>query len=101
MRKTGIRNLKNNLSRYLQYVINGEEVLVTKWGDAIANIIPVESSQELDQEREALVQLSDRGIVILPDKYESSQKLLRAKSTQRQPEIKGKTISQIVIESRR
>lgn len=37
---TGIRNLKNNLSRYIRRVIRGERILVTDRGRIVAELRP-------------------------------------------------------------
>ncbi len=37
---TGIRNLKNNLSRYIRRVIRGERILVTDRGRVVAELRP-------------------------------------------------------------
>ena len=42
--EVGVRDLKNNLSRYLARVRNGEEVLVTDHGRPVARLSPVEAS---------------------------------------------------------
>ena len=42
--EVGVRDLKNNLSRYLERVRNGEEVLVTDHGRPVARLSPVEAS---------------------------------------------------------
>lgn len=39
----GIKELKNNLSRYLSHVKKGEDVLITERGKIIARIIQEES----------------------------------------------------------
>lgn len=45
----GVRELRNNLSRYLDRVRNGEEVVVTDRGRAIARVLPVETERVLDR----------------------------------------------------
>jgi prevent-host-death family protein len=40
MDEVGVRELKNNLSRYLERVRNGESVVVTDRGKPVARIIP-------------------------------------------------------------
>lgn len=49
MAETGIRELRNHLSRYLERVQEGEEVTVTDRGTAVARIIPVTRPRPLDQ----------------------------------------------------
>lgn len=45
----GVRELKNNLSRYLACVSAGEEVVVTNHGQTIAKIIPVGTERTLER----------------------------------------------------
>jgi prevent-host-death family protein len=45
MISAGIKELKNNLSRYLSQVKNGEDILITERGKAIARILPVLSGK--------------------------------------------------------
>jgi prevent-host-death family protein len=46
MNSVGIRELKNNLSRYVRKVIAGERVLVTDHGRVVAQLIPVDNAKE-------------------------------------------------------
>ncbi|MDP8927433.1 MAG: type II toxin-antitoxin system prevent-host-death family antitoxin [Actinomycetota bacterium] len=47
--EVGIRDLRNNLSRYLDRVRDGEEVVVTDRGRAIARLLPLGSERALDR----------------------------------------------------
>lgn len=47
--EVGIRELRNHLSRYLDRVRDGDELLVTDRGHAIARVVPVESERVLDR----------------------------------------------------
>jgi prevent-host-death family protein len=47
--EVGIRELRNNLSRYLDRVRGGDEVVVTDRGHAIARVLPVGSERALDR----------------------------------------------------
>ncbi len=47
--EVGVRELRNNLSRYLDRVRNGEEVVVTDRGRAIARVLPVGAERALDR----------------------------------------------------
>lgn len=47
--EVGVRELRNNLSRYLDRVRNGEEVVVTDRGRAIARVLPVGTERALDR----------------------------------------------------
>ena len=49
MAEAGIRELRNHLSRYLDRVRHGEELVVTDRGTAIARIIPVAHERPLDR----------------------------------------------------
>jgi prevent-host-death family protein len=42
MPKVCVRDLKNNLSRYLKRVQGGEEIIVTERGRSVARIVPAE-----------------------------------------------------------
>ena len=45
MRKTGIAELKNNLSRYLDQVKSGETILVMDRNQPVAQIVPLPSAR--------------------------------------------------------
>jgi prevent-host-death family protein len=47
----GIRELKNNLSRYLDKVKQGESLAVTDRGNIIAYILPAEKSPSHEERR--------------------------------------------------
>ncbi len=47
--EVGVRELRNNLSRYLERVRDGQEVVVTDRGRAIARVIPVGTERALDR----------------------------------------------------
>ena len=47
--EVGVRELRNNLSRYLDRVRDGEEVVVTERGRAIARVLPVGAERALDR----------------------------------------------------
>lgn len=49
MIEVGVRELRNNLSRYLSSVREGEEVIVTDRGNAIARVLPVGAENVLDR----------------------------------------------------
>jgi prevent-host-death family protein len=57
MTEAGIRELRNHLSQYIDRVRDGEEVVVTDRGTAVARIVPVVPSRPWDQlVREGLVE---------------------------------------------
>ncbi len=55
--EVGIRDLKNNLSRYLEGVGNGTEVIVTDRGRPIARLVKIDASTD------RLADLIDAGVV--------------------------------------
>ena len=58
--EVGIRELKNNLSRYLDRVRAGEEVVVTDRGRPVARLLPVDASED------RLADLVEAGVVRAP-----------------------------------
>jgi prevent-host-death family protein len=65
MRSVNIADLKNNLSRYLNQVRQGEEVLIRDRNLPIAKIVPLSSNDE----EEELLRLVAEGLIRLPEKY--------------------------------
>ena len=53
----GVGNLRQNLSRYLQAVRAGEEVVVTTRGRAVARLVPVAQVSARNNRRRELVRL--------------------------------------------
>jgi prevent-host-death family protein len=47
--EAGIRDLRDNLSRYLEQVRQGEEVIVTDHGKAVARLVPLAQPRRIDQ----------------------------------------------------
>lgn len=47
--EVGVRELRDNLSRYLEQVRAGEEVVVTDRGRAIARVLPIGGERALDR----------------------------------------------------
>ncbi len=92
MISAGIKNLKNNLSRYLYKVKKGEDILITERGKVIARIIR-EDPKNISL-REALSPLIVKGLITLP-----SQKIEKKISTP--VKLTGKPVSEMVIEDRR
>jgi len=45
----GVRQLRNNLSRYLDRVREGDEVVVTDRGSAVARVLPIGTERVLDR----------------------------------------------------
>ena len=92
MISAGIKELKNNLSRYLSKVKNGENILITERGKAIARIIR-EDPKEIHL-REVLSPLIVKGLIKLP-----SQKIIREIPSPLK--LSGKPVSEMVLEDRR
>ena len=83
--EVGVRELRNNLSRYLDRVRGGEEVVVTDRGRAIARVLPLGTERVLDR-------LIAEGVVTPAQ---------QPKSRARKP-IKSKgTVSDLVADQRR
>ncbi len=47
--EVGIRELRNNLSKYLDRVRSGEEVVVTDRGRAVARFVPLRGERPIDR----------------------------------------------------
>ena len=86
----GVRELKNKLSHYLRGVKQGRPVEITERGESIAMLVPSKQSSSGAQIAEAL---SRKGI--------GSWKGGKPKGASRRVTVKGKPVSQIVIEERR
>ncbi len=84
----GVRDLKNQLSRYLQDVKQGRSITVTERGKAIAVLVPAGRPDV-----RAVQELVARGV--------GSWKGGKPKGIPRPVVIKGKPVSEIVIEERR
>lgn len=49
MTEVGIRELRDHLSRYLERARQGEEVVVTDHGRAIARVVPINGERTIDR----------------------------------------------------
>lgn len=88
----GIKELKNNLSKYLSYVKNGEDIVITERGKTIARII-----REPAQRRslwDSLKPLVSKGLLDLPSRQVD-------KDVEDPIQLPGKPLSEIIIEDRR
>jgi prevent-host-death family protein len=45
----GIRDLRDNLSRYIDRVRGGDELVITDRGSAVARLVPLEGGRALDR----------------------------------------------------
>jgi antitoxin (DNA-binding transcriptional repressor) of toxin-antitoxin stability system len=64
----GVRNLKDQLSQYLQYVKNGERVIITEHNKIIAELSVPEKKGNISTFEQKLLELSDEGEVILAER---------------------------------
>ena len=89
MAAVGVRELKNRLSYYLKQVKRGKTIHVSERGHEIAMVVPTPN----DPEEEALWRLVRAGL--------ASWSGGKPKGASRRVTVKGKPVSQIVIEERR
>jgi len=85
MAEVGIRELRNHLSRYLDVVRAGDEIVVTDRGAAVARLVPLDGERTLDR-------LVREGIVTPATRKQ------RRRPT---PLDVGATVSDLVAEQRR
>ncbi len=85
----GIKDLKNRLSYYLREVKRGEKILITERNQVIATILPVERGEE------------DSKLLSLVKEGFATWKGGKPVGSLRPVRIKGKTVSEIVLEDRR
>lgn len=88
----GIKELKNNLSRYLTLVKRGEDVIITERGKSVARIVKEDPKNK--SIRVALAPLIERGLISIPSHQINKEKLSPIK-------VPGKPASKMVIEDRR
>lgn len=85
MTQVGIRSLRDHLSRYLDQVQAGEELVVTDRGRAIARVVPVDGERAIDR-------LIAEGVITPPPEPRRRRpKQIRA----------GGTVSDLVVDKRR
>jgi prevent-host-death family protein len=82
----GIRDLRDHLSRYIDRVRAGDELVITDRGSAVARLVPVEGERKLDR-------LIAEGVVTPAAKGRRSRPARRVKT-------RG-TVSDLVAEQRR
>jgi prevent-host-death family protein len=85
----GVRELKNNLSHYLREVKRGKPITITERGQSVAILMPSGTHSDAQLARE----LSRKGI--------GSWKGGKPKGGSRSVVVKGRPVSQIVIDERR
>jgi prevent-host-death family protein len=92
MNIAGIKEIKNNLSRYLSRVKSGEEILITERGKPIARII--KESEEYNSIRSTLNPLIEKGLITMPSRRIKKNEPSRIQAT-------GKSTAEMVAEDRR
>jgi prevent-host-death family protein len=85
----GIRELKNQLSKYLKIVRQGKTIAITQRGKIIAYMTPSNRSQELED------------LMALIQEGKAHWKGGKPAGLKRLVKITGKPVSRIVIEDRR
>jgi prevent-host-death family protein len=88
----GIKELKNQLSRYIALVKKGDDVLITERGRIIARVVKENSRRSAL--RQALQLLVLKGQVIMPTR-EINRDIAKP------VKLPGKAVSEIVLENRR
>lgn len=86
MTEAGIRELRNHLSKYIDRVRDGEEVIVTDRGTAVARVVPVGHQRPYDR-------LVAEGII------EPSGAVMRTRPKRRVEA--GGSVSELVADQRR
>jgi antitoxin (DNA-binding transcriptional repressor) of toxin-antitoxin stability system len=78
----GVKVLKNQLSRYLELVKNGERVLITQHNQPIAEItVPQKDITDNESpERSMLRRLAGEGRAVLAKRFESTAQIPEAES---------------------
>ena len=89
MTMVGVRELKNRLSHYLRDVKAGRSITITERGHSVAVLIPAGTHPDAQAARD----LTRKGI--------GSWKGTKPKGASRRVTVKGKPISQIILEERR
>jgi prevent-host-death family protein len=92
MNTAGIKEIKNNLSRYLARVKQGEEILITERGKPIARIVKEDKGNRSIYAK--LKPLVGDGLIVLPCRSLDMKNLKPLK-------IRGKLVSEMVVEDRR
>lgn len=89
MIQAGVKELKNRLSYYLREVKEGEKVLITERDKVIATIVPMERADEDSK----LLSLVKEGFAV----WKGGKPV----GSRHPVKIKGKTVSEMVLEDRR
>lgn len=92
----GIREIKENLSKYLHMVKEGEDVIVTERGTPVAVIKSLSEKGSIDKR---LLKAAAQNLIQLPKRSGSLRS--RWKDLKRYSKGGGKTLSEIIMEERR
>ena len=92
MISAGIKDVKNNLSRFLARVKAGEEILITDRGKPVARIVKVNQGDK--SIRISLGAMVQKGLITLPLRSIPKDRISAI-------EVPGEPISGMVIEDRR
>jgi prevent-host-death family protein len=89
METVGVRELKNNLSKYLKIVKTGQKVIVTERRKQVAVIMPL----GLETEEDKILQLIQKGTATWSG--------AKPKGMMNRIKVRGKSVSEAIIEDRR
>jgi prevent-host-death family protein len=92
MISAGIKDVKNNLSRFLARVKAGEVILITERGRPVARLVKEDNGDK--SVRAALGPLVQRGLITLPGRSILKKRIAAVG-------VPGKPVSEIVTEARR
>ena len=62
MREIGAFEAKNKLGTLLDWVANGEEVLITRHGKAVARLVPAETASDRSKAKQAAASIRARRV---------------------------------------
>lgn len=94
MQIVGIKELKNRLTYYLGLTKEGDNIIVTDRGIPVAILHSLDTVEEKASVEERLASLAKRMLLRLPIKKGKLEPIKR-------PRLKGKSLSEIIIEERR
>lgn len=95
MQMVGVRELKNKLAHYLKLAKEGSNIIVTDRGMPVAILHNLDNIEKDAGIEERLASLAKHGMLRLPTKKCTFIKEIK------RPVIKGKPLSETVIEERR
>lgn len=95
MHMVGVRELKDHLTRYLTLIKMGENVVVTDRGNPIAIMHALDKTETTASPEQKLASLANRGMIRLGSGKKKLDLSTKAVT------VKGKPLSEIVIEDRR